>query len=164
MRSHGQAVLARARPIAFDWRIRAAIAAAVFVAFVAIGRVTARSGGSEVVPAATVSQAASSAVAVPAALTGPPPLERVLGERAAAESAELERNAARARAAARHAVPIKSEPSEKIEGAATVTSTETQTSAPAATTLSEHSASSRTPATQPKKSFGASGKSFDSSG
>jgi hypothetical protein len=65
------------------------ISLAVFVAFLAIGRISAPAGGGgEAVPFAAPAQTGFAA-AIPARLTGPPPLELALSERTAAERAGL---------------------------------------------------------------------------
>jgi hypothetical protein len=89
-RAYGREAPGSARSAAFaEGAARVRIALAVFVAFLAIGRITAPAGGGgEAAPLAAPAQTGFAA-AIPAQLTGPPPLERALSERTAAERAGL---------------------------------------------------------------------------
>jgi hypothetical protein len=89
-RAYSREAPGSARSTAFVERAaRVRIVLAVFVAFLAIGRITAPAGGGgEATPLPAPAQTGY-APAIPAQLTGPPPLEPALSERAAAERAEL---------------------------------------------------------------------------
>jgi hypothetical protein len=148
--------------MATEWAGRAGIALAVFLGALAIGHVTAStSGGAEASPP-TALTGAGSAFVVPAQLTGSPPLERALGERASAEGAEVARraqaalNAARARArgsASRHATQTRTGAG-VLESTRAVVPVETTVPPPAP---AKHAAPRHS-------SSGGSGASFDSSG
>jgi hypothetical protein len=165
-------------PIAGELAARAGIALAIFLGALALGRVTApAAAGGEAAPPAALG-GSGSAGTLEEQLTGPPPLEHALDERAAAQAANLARiaaheraaRAARARASARSRTRSSGSTSTRTprsESPAISAAPVQPVSAPApARTPVETSRPAPAPAPREKSTSGSSesGGSFESSG